>query len=900
MTFHCSSVFYLTLASAAICLGENTRIVSDFGKLPLSFEKNQGQTDASVRFLAHGQGYTLFLTESEAVVASKKGPPLRMKFLGGNRTPEVTGVEEMAGKSNYFVGNDPAKWQTNVPAYAKVRYKDLYPGIDLVYYGNQHQLEYDLVVAPGADPGKIGIEVKAAHKLALSEAGDLVATMSGGEIRWHKPVVYQEKDGVKREIAAKYVMRGKNSVGFELAEYDRKRTLIFDPVLDYSTYLGGSGQDNAYGLALDSSGSAYVAGFTTSSNFPIVNALQSTYAGSECGFVAKLNPAGSALIYSTYICGSSGQDSASGIAVDNAGAAYVGGFTKSTDFPTVNPLQATYGGGYSDAFVAKLSPSGSSLVYSTYLGGSAWDTAGRPLAVDNSGAVYVAGSTGSTDFPTKNAFQPAYGGGDGDAFVAKISPSGSALIYSTYLGGSGDELGGAIALDSSGNAYVTGSTTSTDFPLLHPFQGHYTGNGNGGNAFVAKLNPSGSALVYGTYLGGTQADGAGAIAVDSSGSAYVAGSTSSQDFPLKNPFQSVIVGGFHAFVTKFSPAGDSLVYSTYLGGSGIDAAGSIAIDNSGNAYLTGSTTSRDFPTSNPIQPNLACQSPNCFNAFVAELNPSGEGLVYSSYLGGSGADNGTAIAIDSSGRVYVTGYTVSPDFPTTSVSFQPIFGGAQDGFITKMDLHGLGTTLQFSNTQWTIAPTTVGTQSGYGIVYATNTGSVAAHFNSQPVTSTLTGFLQFDTTCSGALPPNTTCRVRFWLVPLYLGNLSGSLALHSDAENSPDVLQILGSGTGVVLSTNKWSFSPTPVGTSKQGAVFVTNQSAKPMDLLSTVSVIGTAAPDFTLQNQCTAAVAPYATCQLGFTWTPRLAGFRQAQIAISGPAIQNGQVLISISGDAH
>ena len=897
MTFHCSSVFYLTLASAAICLGENTRIVSDFGKLPLSFEKNQGQTDASVRFLAHGQGYTLFLTESEAVVASKKGPPLRMKFLGGNRTPEVTGVEEMAGKSNYFVGNDPAKWQTNVPAYAKVRYKDLYPGIDLVYYGNQHQLEYDLVVAPGADPGKIGIEVKAAHKLALSEAGDLVATMSGGEIRWHKPVVYQEKDGVKREIAAKYVMRGKSGVGFELAEYDRKRALIVDPVLDYSTYLGGSGQDAANGLALDSSGGAYIAGFTSSSNFPIVNALQSTYSGMGCGFVAKLNQSGSALVYSTYICGSGPLNGVDAIAVDNTGAVYLSGITASTDFPTVNPLQATYGGGFSDAFVAKLSPSGSSLIYSTYLGGSAGDGPSRTLVVDNSGAVYIAGSTESIDFPTKNAFQPVYGGG-GDAFVAKISPSGSALIYSTYLGGSGNEPGGVIAVDSSGNAYVTGSTTSTDFPLLHPYQGHYTGDG--GNAFVAKLNPSGSALVYGTYLGGTQADQGAAIAVDSSGSAYVAGSTSSQDFPLKNPFQSAIAGGLHAFVTKFSPAGDSLVYSTYLGGSGIDAAEGIAIDSSGNAYLMGYTTSTNFPTANPIQPSLACHFANCSNAFVAELNPSGEGLVYSSYLGGSVAEDGGTIALDDSGAVYVTGSTASPDFPTTRGSFQQAYGGAQDGFITKMDLHGLGTTLQFSNTQWTIAPTVVGSQSGYGIVYATNTGSVAAHFNSQPVTSTLTGFLQFDTTCSGALPPNTTCRVRFWLVPLYLGNLSGSLALHSDAENSPDVLQILGSGTGVVLSTNKWSFSPTPVGTSKQGAVFVTNQSAKPMDLLSTVSVIGTAAPDFTLQNQCTAAVAPYATCQLGFTWTPRLAGFRQAQIAISGPAIQNGQVLISISGDAH
>ena len=363
--------------------------IENLNKLPLAFERNQGQTGSQVKFLARGQGYTLFLTSGEAVLAWHKASPksgvLRMKLLGANPASDVSGIDEMPGKSNYFIGNDAKKWHTNVPTYAKVKYKSVYSGIDLIYYGNQRQLEYDFVVAPGADPRRIQLGIRGARKISRSEDGDLVLAMDEGEVRWHKPVVYQEKDGARREIAVHYAVKGKNRIGFEVADYDPRRPLFIDPLI-YSTYLGGSGTDQGYGIAVDNSGSAYVTGYTTSTDFPTMNPLQPAKAGGDTdAFVAKLSPEGSALIYSTYL-GGSRNDYGWGIAVDSLGNAYITGNTTSTDFPTMNPLQPAEadGGVYGDAFVAKLNPTGSALVYSTYLGGGGNDT-GSGIAVDNSG-----------------------------------------------------------------------------------------------------------------------------------------------------------------------------------------------------------------------------------------------------------------------------------------------------------------------------------------------------------------------------------------------------------------------------------------------------------------------------------------------------------------------------------
>jgi uncharacterized repeat protein (TIGR01451 family) len=537
-------------------------------------------------------------------------------------------------------------------------------------------------------------------QMQVGAEGDLVLSANGGEVCFQKPVVYQltgghdpsgTNGGVRRVIDGRYVLEGKNRVSFQLAAYDHSKPLVIDPVLGYSTYLGGIDNDAANGIAVDSAGNAYVTGRTASINFPTMNSIQGANLGGNDAFVTKLSPTGSALVYSTYL-GGSREDQANGIAVDSAGNAYVTGVTDSTNFPTVNPFQGASAGS-PDAFVTKLSPTGSTLVYSTYLGGSIQDK-GYGIAVDSAGNAYVTGNTYSTNFPTKNPFQGAKAGGPdaSDAFVTKLSPTGSALVYSTYLGGSLDDFASGIALDSARNAYVTGYTGSTDFPTKNPFQGAYGGGFY--DAFVTKLSPTGSALVYSTYLGGSGNDPAYGIAVDSARNAYVTGYTSSTNFPTKNPFQAANAGGFFnydAFVTKLSPTGSALVYSTYLGGSGDDYASGIALDSAGNAYVTGGTVSTNFPIMNPVQGANAGGE----DAFVTKLSPTGSALVYSTYLGGSDYDQANGIALDSARNAYVTGWTISTNFPTKN-PFQGANGGGgnEDAFVTKI---GLVADLQITN-----------------------------------------------------------------------------------------------------------------------------------------------------------------------------------------------------------
>jgi len=663
--------FALPFAAAA-----ETRVSQSYGKLPLHFEANQGQTHQDVRFLARGPGYSLYLTAGEAVLVltqpnpdakrdlrstperrgtQPRGTPVvvRMSLVGAAPKPPASGREELPGKANYLIGKDPAKWRTNVPTYAKVHYREVYPGIDLVYYGNQRQLEYDFVVSPGADPERIVLGFQGGERLEINAEGELVLHAGGGALRQQKPVIYQEINGVRTKIEGRYVLKDAHRVGFQLAAYDQSRPLVIDPTLVYSTYLGGSISDDGYGIAVDAAGSAYVTGLAGSTDFPTASPLQAAYGGGGDAFVSKLNAAGSALLYSTYL-GGSGEDYGYGIAVDADGSAYVTGGTTSTDFPTVNPLQAANGGG-TDAFVSKLDAAGSALLYSTYLGGSGGD-AGYGIAVDAAGSAHVTGATNSTDFPTANPLQAANGGG-GDAFVSKLNAAGSALVYSTYLGGSGSELGVGIAVDAAGSAYVTGQTTSTDFPTANPLQ---AASGGGTDAFVSKLDAAGCALLYSTYLGGSGGDGGAGIAVDAAGSAYVSGSTSSTNFPTANPLQAASGGGLtDAFVSKLNAAGSALLYSTYLGGSSRDAGRGIAVDAAGSAYVTGWTTSTNFPTASPLQSAKA----GFTDAFVSKLNAAGSALLYSTYLGGGFGDNyGLGIAVDAAGAAYVTGRTNSADF----------------------------------------------------------------------------------------------------------------------------------------------------------------------------------------------------------------------------------------------
>jgi hypothetical protein len=678
-----------------------------YAKLPLSFEQNLGQTDPKVDFLARGSGYTLFLTQGEAVltlraperssdptsrrdIAKALSDPnasavLRMALAGGNPAAQATAESQLSGTVNYFIGNDPAHWQVGLSTYARVRYPDVYPGVDLVYYGDGGRLEYDFIVQPGADPAAIVLRFEGAESLDIDARGDLVLRLGDREIRQAKPILYQQIGGERRQVSGAYLRRDRGTVGLEIAEYDRMAPLVVDPTLIYSTYLGGSSGEVGFGIAVDSAFSAYATGVATSTNFPTTPGVFQPALVDHDVYVTKFNVTGSALVYSTYLGGSSA-DVGLGIAVDSAGSAYVTGQTGSTDFPTTGGAFQTTLVGHSDAFVTKFNATGSALVYSTYLGGSGAGQGddGRGIAVDSAGGAYVTGFTNSNDFPTTpGAFQTTNAGGQ-DAFVTKLNATGSApLMYSTYLGGSADESGSGIAVDSAATVYVTGETTSTNFPTTAgAFQ---TTNAGGSDAFVTKLNATGSApLLYSTYLGGSSSELGSGIAVDSAGSAYVAGLTGSANFSTTaGAFQTANAGNGDAFVTKLNATGSApLLYSTYLGGSDLDVGYGIAVDSSGSAYVTGRTSSTNFPTTAD-----AFQTANAGNedAFVTKLNATGSApLLYSTYLGGSGTDDAFGIAVDSAGSAYVTGVAGSTNFPTTPGAFQTANAGSNDAFVAKI------------------------------------------------------------------------------------------------------------------------------------------------------------------------------------------------------------------------
>jgi len=708
----------LSMASAARA-ATDTQIVERYGHLPLSFEANTGPIDARVNFISRGPGYTLYLTPTEAVLTLHKGADrpsptelrrdestpaadvVRMTLLDGNPRAPAAAMEPLPGTVNYFIGNDPSRWRHTIPLYARAGFGCVYRGVDLTYYGTQGQLEYDFAVAPGTDPRVITLAFDGVRQTRVDPIGELVLLTAGGEVRFHAPRSYQPHDGQPREVASHYLMTGKNRVGFLVADYDRHQPLVIDPVLVYSTYLGGNSGyygDYGNGITVDAAGNAYVIGGTESSNFPTTNAFQSINAGTSISaFITKLGPGGSNLIYSTYLGGSI-RDCGNGIAVDAAGNAYVSGWTLSTNFPTRNAFQPAIGG-VTNAFVAKLGPGGSNLIYSTFLGGTGgylndWANA---IAVDTAGCAYVAGSTTSTNFPTRNAFQATLGCPAGNAFVTKIGPDGSNLIYSTFLGGTGSKGGtvgdnaNGIAVDAAGNAYVTGYTSSTNFPTRNAFQA--TLRSPVSNGFVTKLGPDGSNLVYSTYLGGNgtgYSDYGYAIAVDAADCAYVTGLAGSTNFPTRNAFQPALHGNQNAFVTKLGPGGSNLVYSTYLGGNYIDAGFGIAVDAATNTYVAGYTFSATFPTRNAFQPALGGDA----NAFVTELDASGSNLIYSTFLGGNGVDLGYALAVDAAGNAYVTGTAKSGNFPTTN-AFQSVLRSSWgNAFVTKIG--GLGSALRIT------------------------------------------------------------------------------------------------------------------------------------------------------------------------------------------------------------
>jgi hypothetical protein len=690
-------------------LGTGTAAAA-YGNLPLAFEANLGQDAPGVDFQAHGSGYTLSLTPQAAVLDLSKGPGssgdvLSLGLVGADPAASVVGLDPLITKSNYLMGSDPRGWITNVPNFGKVQYDGVYRGIDLVYYGNQGQLEYDFTVAPGADPSAIRLAIQGAESISLDGQGELVLHTGGGDVTEQSPVVYQMVNGSRQMISGRFVLQGNYHVGFQVGAYDPSRPLVIDPTLSYSTYLNGSGNPGAgISIAVDSSGNAYITGTTSGGNHEFTTLGHGV-------FVDKLNAGGTALVYQT-VLGNNDTGGASGIAVDTAGDAYVTGLPGSSFPTTPGAFQPTRPSG-ATGFVSVLGPSGSTLLYSSFLPGATFmqlgdygffNTPGPTVAIDNTGNgsglldnLYVAGEAASGLSVTAGAFQTTCVGASGlpNAFFAKFNPnlSGSAsLLYSSYLGGSGGDNATGIAVDSSGNAYL-GGVALANLPTT-PGAFQTTLGSSLEDAFVAKFNPAlggAASLVYCTYLGGTSgytgnirdAEGIGGqlqvkgvgIAVDSSGDAYLTGGTTSTTFPTTpGAFQTTRPWTWSGFVTKFNATGSGLIYSTYLGGTvngpyPYQGGSGIAVDSSGDAYVSGWTGMTNFPTKNPIQATLAGDE----NVFVTTLNSSGSGLLFSTYLGGSSSyafDFGFGLALDSANNIYVTGLTTSSNFPTTAGALQ--------------------------------------------------------------------------------------------------------------------------------------------------------------------------------------------------------------------------------------
>jgi hypothetical protein len=722
----------------------------NFGDFPLYFVINKGQVNQKASFYAKTSKYTLWVTnegfifdrtfrthygeksqprgflnkrfdtETSTPLMYPYSKPMRevskLTFINANKNPAVIPANASLHKVNYFIGNDRAQWYRDIPTSQAVLYKNLYRNVHLKVYGIERQIEYDWIVEPGGNPGDIRFEYENVKRTRIDEDGNLLIETEFGKLIHKRPKAYQvvETDsGFKDRKVINVIFKRitGNTYGFEVGKYDKKRQLIIDPVvLAYSTYFGGSLNDGGDSIAVDNSGNAYVTGITESIDFPTQNQYQLYNAGYDV-FVAKIDTTASgagSLVYSTYLGGDDDEEGY-GIAVDNGGNAYVVGYTWSTDFPTLNQYQddGDIGDSSADAFVTKLSSGGDSLLYSTYLGGSSNDQ-GYAIAPGSGGNVYITGFTNSTNFPTLNQYQDHGDINDSasDVFVARLDTTqigADSLIYSTYLGGNDSEEGESITVDGSGNAYVVGYTDSTNFPTRNPYQTD-TGDSSS-DAFITKIDTNGvgdASLIYSTYLGGGSEDCGWDIAIDSSGSAYIAGATMSGDFPVVNAYQSNLQGVCDGFVIKLSAAGNSLLYSTYFGGSlggwflpfiGFEEGHSIAVDSSGNAYVTGITTSTDFPVVNAFQSGFQ-GGPS--DAFVIKLSASGDSLIYSTYLGGNDEEEGYGIALDNLGVPYIIGDTYSTNFPTLNAFASSALGDC-DFFVTKLIEPPTVTTLPVSN-----------------------------------------------------------------------------------------------------------------------------------------------------------------------------------------------------------
>jgi RHS repeat-associated protein len=717
--------------------------ISDFGKMPLHFEPNVGQTDPSVQFMARSPQGTIFFRsrdvvlsvarlssneagngnsttapklglgkEAEIEAAEKKSKDVaisvtQIQFLGANINPTIKGEAVQDSKVNYFMGNNPSKWHSNIPTYGVIRYSNLYPGIDLQYDGiTSGELKGTYEIAPGANVQQINWRYNGAQSVSVDAAGNLRVllpsqstsssnnntgigmnngSVAGGvgaaratgvvTITEQAPVSWQIINGRMFAVETRFAVASDGNVSFQLGNYDRTQPLTIDPTLSYSTYLGGSDYETGWNVSVDVQGNSYVLGWTLSTDYPTQNPPQPSNGGDFDTYITKFNEKGTNIIYSTYL-GGSASDYGNALAIDADGNAYVGGDTDSTDFPTQDPIQSTNHGAR-EIFITKLDSTGSALSYSTYLGGTNYDYC-RGIAVDSSGSAYLSGSSYGYGFPITTGVAQSSQAGNLDAVVVKLNSSGSALEYSTYVGGSDYDSALAIAVDASGYAYIAGDTYSTDFPTEVPYQGS---RATTDDAFITAVDTDGSSFIYSTYLGGNGPEFAQGIAVDGTAHVYITGLTRSSNLPVPNGYQTSYGGNTDAFVAKLNPTigSSGLDYLTYLGGVDDDEGNGIAIDGSGNVYVAGLTASSDFPKQDSYQSGLN----GTYDAFVSEISSSGSNLLYSTYLGGTVAEVAYGIAVDLLGDVYVNGVTGSSDFPTRN-AFQNSNGGLEDAFVTKI------------------------------------------------------------------------------------------------------------------------------------------------------------------------------------------------------------------------
>lgn len=918
----------LTVAASSAQQPDNRQRNANYGKLPLTFEATQGQTGLPVNFLARGEGYTAFLTSGGMVLSLRANPvatdsksanvriatapaqsgstALQFTLVGASKNPAVVGEDLLPGKVNYFLGNDPAKWRTNVPTYGRVRYKNVYPGIDLVYYGNQRQLEYDFEVQAGADPRRIQFEIQGASQIGLDPDGNLILRVRSGDLHFQSPMVYQESSGRRKAVDGAYVLEDATHVGFKVAHYDSGKPLVIDPVLIYSSYLGGSGNDQPAGIAIDGTGNVYVAGYTDSADFPLAT-LGGLPKNTNHVFVAKLDPSGSNLIYADYIGGSS-QDYGVALVLDSANDVYVTGSTQSSNFPVVKPYQAQAPGPYT-GFLTKVSADGSSLLYSTYLGGNTFDQP-TGIAIDGFGQVHVAGYTLSQNFPVVNAYQATASANQGGlygtyGFLTKFAVDGSSLIYSTYLAGNSNvvldcgspcwpapyNVLSAIAIDANGNAYVTGTTNTYNFPATAgTFLTTNTTQQDATVGFVSKFSSAGN-LDYSTYFYGSSGNpiGMNAIAVDSSGSAYVAGAADSDgSFPLTSTSICdpgvYAFGCSYAFVTKFDPAASTLLYSTFLGPNNYAVPQAIALDAAGNAFVLASTSSDLFQTNNAIE-EYAGKS----DLLLVEIDAAASTQLFSTYLGGAGNDSPSGLALDAAGNIYVSGSTNSPDLPVTQGVFQTLPGGNIDAFVMKIGAASAPSVtlspsaLQFSSQQ-------VGSTSQAQVVLLRNLGSAALTITSIAVA----GDFSENDNCATSVPAASSCNLSVSFTPTAVGLRTGSIRVNDNAAGSPHLITLSGSGLGatVSLTPSALLFSSVPVGTaSTSQTVTLANQGNTSLSL-GNIQTSG----DYAQTNNCPGSLAASSSCTINVTFTPAATGSRTGSLTISDSAAGSPQT-VALSG---